>query len=356
MCPAGKSRSSADEVRSPRIAAAAEASARCGGAEDEADGRHPAELGTLPGAARRPEELQRAPASSGTPGDPPHESAESTAASEGALSASSSSRRPTDDFEAGAVPDGGAPRAAWADCGAEPEGAEFSEDEDDEGDDGQPTRRSRKRQRRRRRHGRAKVSADQAAEVGPEADGAPADWARIPGCCPETHLPAPAAKRSVVTLGDLGLGNLAPAAAPATPIGMCPMSAMATQPASCAAAAGWVLADQRPQSWHGQVAEVYSTVPISPSRSPSNRAPPPQLFSTSPLAAGRCSFSQMALCSPAGAREPLQPAQPAQPPAPPAQLAQRPELRGWLLASGLQMSTSELEAHLKAVALDTYED
>jgi len=53
---------------------------------------------------------------------------------------------------------------------------------------------------------------------------------------------------------------------------------------------------------------------------------------------------------------PLQPLQPAQPPAQPVQFAQRPELQSWLLASGLQMSASELEAHLKAVALDTYED
>lgn len=356
MCPAGKSRSSAEEARSPRrpapaprrlhLAAAAEAPARCGGAEeDEADGRHHAELDNILDAVRRSEE--RGPASSGTPRDPPHESAESTAASEGALSASSSSRRLTDEFEAGAVLDGCAPRAA---CGAQAEGAEFSEDEDDEGDDGQPTKRSRKRQRRRRRHGRAKAPADQAAEVGPEPDGALADWARVLGSCPEAHLPAPALNRSVVTIGDLGLGNLTPAAAPTTPVGMYPMSAMAAQPASCTAAAGWVLADQRPQSWQGQVAEVYSTVPISPSRPASTSAPPPQLFSTSPLAASRCSVSQMAQCSPAGAREPLQRLQPAQSP------AQRPELRSWLLASGLQMSASDLEAHLKAVAPDTYED
>lgn len=325
MCPAGKSRSSAEEARAQ------------------------------PAAAAAPRELQRRPASSGTPrDDPPHESAESTAASEGALSASSSSRRLTDEFEAGGVPDGCAPRAA---CGAEPEGAEFSEDEDDEGDDGQPTKRSRKRQRRRRRHGRAKASADQAAEVGPEPDGALADWARVPGSCPEAaRLPAPVLSRSVVTIGDLGLGNLAPAAAPATPMGMCPMSATAAQPAPCATAACWVLADQRPQSWQGQMAEVYSTVPISPSRIASTGAPPPQLFSTSPVAADRCSFAQMAQCSPAGTREPLQPLQPAQPPAQAAQDAQRPELRSWLMASGLQMSASDLEAHLKAVAPDTYED
>jgi hypothetical protein len=142
------------------------------------------------------------------------------------------------------------------------------------------------------------------------------------------------------------------------------MSTVPGQPVACVTQMTWVAVEQRPKPWvQGPVVEVYSTMPMSPSRP---RQGGVELFSTTPVNSGSktaCTFMQMPPCSPtgsmrmaipdAGVRDPVQPPVPPAPPTTPAARA----AQTWLLASGLeQMSGVDLEAHLKAVAPETYED